>query len=58
MADNAAECATVIGNDVVIKGEITVEKGSYRVTAQGYTSRYHSAGVVQVEKWMEMIYFI
>ena len=23
----AAECATVIGNDVVIKGEITVEKG-------------------------------
>ena len=27
MADNTAECATVIGNDVVIKGEITVEKG-------------------------------
>ena len=27
MADNSAECATVIGNDVVIKGEITVEKG-------------------------------
>jgi cytoskeletal protein CcmA (bactofilin family) len=27
MADHAAECATVIGNDVVIKGEITVEKG-------------------------------
>ena len=28
MADHvASECATVIGNDVVIKGEITVEKG-------------------------------
>jgi len=27
MAENTAECATVIGNDVVIKGEITVEKG-------------------------------
>ena len=29
MADHpgAVECATVIGNDVVIKGEITVEKG-------------------------------
>lgn len=26
-ADNSADCATVIGNDVVIKGEITVEKG-------------------------------
>ncbi|HYF52269.1 MAG TPA: polymer-forming cytoskeletal protein [Planctomycetota bacterium] len=25
--DNNADCATVIGNDVVIKGEITVEKG-------------------------------
>ena len=24
---NTADCATVIGNDVVIKGEITVEKG-------------------------------
>jgi len=27
MAENTAECATVIGQDVVIKGEITVEKG-------------------------------
>ena len=27
MADPVVECATVIGNDVVIKGEITVEKG-------------------------------
>ena len=26
-AENSADCATVIGNDVVIKGEITVEKG-------------------------------
>ncbi|HYG75667.1 MAG TPA: polymer-forming cytoskeletal protein [Planctomycetota bacterium] len=26
-AENTADCATVIGNDVVIKGEITVEKG-------------------------------
>lgn len=27
MAGEANDCATVIGNDVVIKGEITVEKG-------------------------------
>ena len=27
MQEQTAECATVIGNDVVIKGEITVEKG-------------------------------
>jgi cytoskeletal protein CcmA (bactofilin family) len=27
MAEQVADCATVIGNDVVIKGEITVEKG-------------------------------
>ena len=27
MAEQQPDCATVIGNDVVIKGEITVEKG-------------------------------
>ena len=27
MAEHVVDCATVIGNDVVIKGEITVEKG-------------------------------
>ena len=27
VSTSASECATVIGNDVVIKGEITVEKG-------------------------------